>query len=136
MFLKKLTLPSSLMRFALIGVVATLIHALCALALVFYLAVPVIVSHAAGFVIALSVSFFGHYYYSFRSSESLMSCMARFLLVALSAYGLNALLLLLLLEELPNHIGDLIKLLISIAVFPLISYVLGKFWVFREGTSA
>ena len=66
-------------RFALVGVAATTIHLSVAMLLEYLSPLPVIVIHVLAYLTAFSVSFVGHYVYTFKSSRQWSLALMRFL---------------------------------------------------------
>jgi len=58
-----------LIRFGVVGLSATMTHAAILWALVEFLHVRPSIATVCGFLVAFNVSYFGHYYFTFRSTE-------------------------------------------------------------------
>lgn len=78
-----------LMRYAMIGVCATLVHAVILWLLVTYAELPPSIATILGFLIAFGVSYVGHYHFTFQSTEPHGRALPRFLAVALCGGFLN-----------------------------------------------
>jgi putative flippase GtrA len=129
--LSRLLSNTSLWRFALIGLLATGLHAGVAVGMLTFTPVSVFVANLAGFLIAVSISFFGHFYWSFNSTRSMRSAAPRFFTMAILGFLINMMVLALLMRVFPQ--GMIIgKLLFSILVMPLSTYFLGRLWVFKS----
>lgn len=115
-------------RFGGVGLIATLVHFLVAIA-VGYLASTssVMLMNTCGFLVALIVSFFGHYHVTFSSSQTYSRTFARFFLVALGAFAASSLCIALTsYAQLP----DIWRLVVGALIIPIISYLANKKLVF------
>lgn len=120
-------------KFALVGVLATLTHAVVAATLLQTGVLSAIPSNICGFLIAFGVSFTGHYFWSFshlRQQGQAMKSMRRFFLIALSGFALNSFVLVLWLRLTPWP--DLIGLLFSVAIVPILSFLGARLWAFSH----
>ena len=79
----------TLLRYGLIGVCATVVHAGILWSLVTFANLRPSFATILGFLAAFSVSYVGHYYFTFRSTEPHRRALPRFLAVALSGAILN-----------------------------------------------
>ncbi|MCU0736216.1 MAG: GtrA family protein, partial [Methylotetracoccus sp.] len=79
-----------LVRFAIVGVVATLVHLSVAFALAMWLNWPNQAANLAGFASALMPSFLGHHCWTFRSDLRYGIAAPRFFLVAAMGYVASA----------------------------------------------
>lgn len=117
-------------RFATTGTVATAAH--FAVAFVAYggLRVTEVAANALGFGTAVLVSFFGHYYFSFKSLDrpDVVRALGRFVVVASVAFAAsNALLLGLV------RLGfDWMAMIGAGLLIPAINYLAGRLWAFNR----
>lgn len=120
-------------KFVLVGLAATLTHASIAGSLLeggYLSAMP---ANVCGFAVAFLVSFAGHYHWSFshlRTDNTMVIAMARFFVVAVSGFAVNALTLTLWLGLSPWP--DLIGLMVSIAVVPALTFAGARLWAFSH----
>ncbi len=114
-------------RFAAVGIAATVTHGLVATALL-ALDMNVFLANMNAFVVAVGISFYGHYKWSFASSNPRARCFVRFVVVAAVAFGANNIFLSLLLES--GLMGELPALVSAVVVIPLTTFLLSRFWVF------
>ena len=114
------------LRFALVGLSATFTHIGFAWLILFWqpLANPFLVN-SAGYALGFFVSYFGHRYLTFRTTGS----MGRFLLVVIAGFGLNNLLVALLLAV---SASSFLAILVATATVPVLTYVASSRWVFRR----
>ncbi|POF30427.1 GtrA family protein [Roseibium marinum] len=120
-------------KFAVVGILATLTHAGVAAGLLESGTLPVFPANICGFLVAFGVSFSGHYFWSFshlRRKGAAFASMTRFLVIALSGFLLNSVVLALWLELTPWP--DLIGLLFSIAIVPALSFLGARLWAFSH----
>jgi putative flippase GtrA len=88
-------------------------------------------ANALGFVVAFFVSFFGHRLLSFKDAgTSVATSFKRFAVTALSGFGSNELMFIVLLRalELPSLVALFLALLWAAGQ----TFVLSRFWAFRR----
>ena len=115
-----------IIRFFMVGISATVVHILIA----WYArksGLCDVASSVAGFIPALSVSYLGHYFFSFRSDARHAEAFLRFASVASGSFCVSLLVLLFLRGWMPD-----LSMFISIALIPAVSYVVNRLWVFRN----
>lgn len=78
-----------LFRFGVVGGVATLIHAVVLFIFVEHVQIGAKTATVLGYMIAGAVSYFGHYYITFRSTERHRHAVAGFIISAISGAALN-----------------------------------------------
>ena len=76
-------------RFGLVGVTATITHAVILWILVEGYFLPATQATVVGFLIAFFVSYFGHFYLTFQSNQAHQRALPRFALTAGVGAGLN-----------------------------------------------
>ena len=115
-------------RFALIGVLATLVHLEVGFTLVSFVHIPLQPANLCGFLAAVGISYSGHYHFSFKSSKIHKIALPRFLITVLIAYGSSALVIFVLSSwtALPENIC----LLFGAGIIPFVSFVLSRIWVY------
>jgi putative flippase GtrA len=121
------------LRFAAVGVVATLVHYLVALTLKGAGVLGPMGANAVGFVVAFGVSFLGQWQWTFRDMEApLRSALPAYFAVAVASFCLNMVLLALLLDlaGLPYPVA--LGLVVLVVAF--ISFVVSRLWAFRGGS--
>jgi putative flippase GtrA len=124
----RIRLPA--IRFALVGVLATLVHLIIGTGLI-YLALAPLLANICGFLSAFSVSFLGHHHFSFgghgnRSGDTLI----RFVLVAAIGFGINQGVLASLLYAFPSNAMN--ALIISTLTAAVATFKLSHLWAFRK----
>lgn len=120
-------------KFAVIGVFATLTHAIVASLLFETGVLAVVLSNVCGFLAAFTVSFCGHYYWSFshlRLQGTMLKSMARFLVISVSGFLLNSTILALWLVITPWP--EIYGLWLAIAVVPAFSFAGARLWAFAH----
>ncbi len=123
-----------LARFGIVGVAATLVHLGVAFFLSAYTEIPLILINLMAFMIAFAVSFLGHHHWTFQGKTSQKESFLKFLAVALSGLAASTALLFILIKL--DISTDMIKLMISIVIIPIVTYLLSKFWAFRTKRTA
>ena len=118
-----------LLRFSIVGIIATLVHIGLVWVLITRLSVGPYTGNAISFLIAFGVSFTGQYILTFRSTRALSDAIKRFFLVSFSAFGLNNIILALLLTI--GFFPDYIAAILAVFIIPIYTYLLGRFWAFR-----
>lgn len=117
-----------IVRFALVGGLATFLH----ISIVVYLSLtssflPIVINTIA-FLGAFIVSGLGHAFFTFRTSKNHMKSIARFFVIAVGALFLSNLTLYLALKFCDVNFAKGI----AIVVAPLTSYWAAKLWAFRN----
>ncbi len=115
-------------RFSLIGGAATLIHLLVGVTLIHAGWGPLI-ANAAAFCVAFIVSFAGHFGYTFSADSSSMSgSLVRFLVVALTGFATNEVILAGLLTR--HILSPTTTLIVSTGLVALGTFILCRRWAF------
>lgn len=123
---------AQLMRFGLVGGLATIVHALVYAGLTTWALAAPQVANLAGFLLAFSISLLGHYGYTFRDTRgnrSLAASSWRLFLASLIGYALNAGFV-----HLVTAVAGAdprFALIFIVGVTPLLTYLVSRFWVFR-----
>jgi putative flippase GtrA len=121
-----------MLRFVTIGILATLVHMAAALGLIVISKCPIMAANVTAFLLAVSVSFTGNYFWTFQARGSFRKSLRRYLLIAACAFLANNLVLAGLLAA--HRIGAMKAIVISAAVVPFCTYVLSRLWAFRDST--
>ena len=120
-----------LARFAMVGGVATLLHAACGFVAVASFGLSGLVANAIGFGCAWWVSFFGHHIFTFQGRAKGHQAFLRFVLHSCMMFVIAQLVI----GGLTTHIASLPDRFIPIIgaiVVPAISFLSSKFFVFRR----
>ncbi len=121
-----------LVCFGIVGVAATLTHYLMALGSHEGLGLNLYAANLMGYVTAMTVSFYGHGWLTFRV-ELTRATLQRFVIASVSTFLSSELLLWAL--ETGTDLSHRITLSIVVISVPLVSFVLNKFWVYRPHTA-
>lgn len=122
-------LLSQLLRFASVGVLATVLHLAVAWIAVRGAGLAPLAGNACGFAAAFLCSYLGHFYWTFGQRDGHPVRLPRFLVA--SGIGFTMTTLITYLNEragLPYEIA----LIVILAVVPLGTWALSRFWVFRD----
>jgi putative flippase GtrA len=128
-------LSGQMMRFALVGVIATCAHYLVAIGAV--QSINVYGANLAGYLAAVAISYFGHQRYSFRLSAreiSHRSQFPRFILASLGGLVLSYLVLAIMEDglEAPHWLS----LAAAVCLVPVYTFIVNKMVVFRASSSS
>jgi putative flippase GtrA len=116
-------------RFAIVGVAATLAHVLVAVCLISGLGLrPAALANAIAFIAGSSVSYAGNYFWTFRSGGPHLVRLPRFIVAYMTVFVLNALIMGLVADL--GGIAYVIPLVAVIAVTPVVTFLLNRYWVF------
>ena len=121
---------AQLFRFGIVGAIATAVHISVVVSLVESTVISdPLVANIVAFCCAVLVSYFGHNYWTFQHRQHSTKQFARFVLITLSALGLNQIILYVAtrLIGLDYKIG----LIFVILLVPIFTYFLARLWVFR-----
>ncbi|MBY0235445.1 MAG: GtrA family protein [Burkholderiaceae bacterium] len=125
---------SSLLWFGLVGASAAAVHFSVVWLLVSQWQLPALAANVAGFLIAFGVSFLGHHRLSFAAQQATVkSALPRFALVAVLGFVCNELLYAMLLGMGLEYRLALLIVLVAVAVM---TWVLSRFWAFRNKLAA
>lgn len=118
-----------LIRFGTVGIIATVIHTgvLVTLVEAFYLSPTP--SNMVAFGCALTASYIGNYFWTYRSSASHTDTVIKFLAIALSAAALNYSIFHLMVDRLQLHY--MFALGVVLVTVPSITFIFQKTWAFR-----
>lgn len=116
-------------RFAIVGLAATAVHAMAALASRQILETTALMANAIGYVSAVGVSYGGSLLWTFRV-EARLAQAARFVGVSLAGLGLNEALTYVIVETL--GLPFTVALGVVIIVVPTTTYLLSRCWVFGK----
>jgi putative flippase GtrA len=120
---------AELVRFGVVGVAAMATH-WCVVALLVPLGITPLLANVIGFCIAFNVSFFGHHHWTFTSTDSQKDTFRRFVGVAVLGFVINESMYSVLLKF--TSLDYRIALLIVLASVAGLTYLLSRFWAFRQ----
>jgi putative flippase GtrA len=118
------------LRFAVSGGLATATHVLVFVLLVEWLAVRPVLAAAPAFMVALFVSYGMNYHWTFSASGLHRVLLPRFVVVALLGLALNLGITYAVVDVAHYWYGY--ALLMVVLLVPLVTFLLSKFWVFKE----
>ena len=119
-----------IIRFALSGLLATLLYGLIALALKLTTSLDFMVINLLSYVLSIPLSYTLQKFFTFHSSASHTKAFPRFVVTAFIALIVSTIIAKFIIQKLnyPEHVGFLSVMIIV----PLISLVLMQLWVFTE----
>lgn len=117
-----------IIKFAVVGGLATLIHYLVAVLCIELLLLPALLANAVAYITAVGCSYFGHTFFTFQAQHSTQSAI-KFIIVSLSAFALSQAILQTL--TIYSTLGHRFILLIVVFSIPAFSFVLNKYWVYK-----
>jgi putative flippase GtrA len=120
-------------RFAMVGLVATAVHMITVWLLIESTELHALLANLVAFAAAFFVSFIGHYVWTFRRSGGVRRTLRRWLAVSVSAFAVNTVLLAALIRS--GWLADGAAAVLSAGVVPLITFLFGRWWVFRSAMS-
>lgn len=128
------TQAGRLVRFGIVGVAATVTHVTTLTALVELLGVDPHVANFLGFVVAVPVSYLGHYYWSFASTHAHGETLLRFVIVAVASLVTSQGLMILAVDGLGAGYG--VGIVLMVVVMPLVNFVVQQVLVFRRRSTS
>lgn len=119
-----------MLRYGLVGVLASVVHASISLVLHEVLGMTPLWSHASGWFGGLFTAYWGHYHFSFKDDGAHKKRFPKFVITALIGFILHQGGVYLLVNQLQLDYSTqaLPGLMISV---PMVTFLLSKFWVFR-----
>lgn len=119
---------ASLSRFGLVGVAAMFCHGVSLWAWVEIVGLGPVLSNTLAFLTAFGLSYFGHYYWTFKSEARHRESMGKFFTVAVTGFALNLLIMYLTTAVYGlNYWWGFMLIVLSI---PAMTYVVSRSWVF------
>ena len=122
------------MRFGVVGVGATLTHAITLVLCVELLAVPVLAANVVAFISALPVSYFGHQRWTFEADSEHGAQAPKFIATAVGGFLVNEAVLWVVHHALgfDYRIGAFV----AIGTSAVTVFLLSKLWVFRQSVAS
>lgn len=124
--------------FALVGLLATIVHLSVFAALSQSLGIPPLLSNSAAFLLAFSVSFAGQAAWTFRTQIDdhglTMRHLVRFICTSLVGFGINSLIVYVIVVRLAASSWFALPFMATLA--PVAVFALNKWWVFRSDAGA
>jgi len=145
----RVVLAGEVLRFAIVGIVATIAHASMLIVLVQHDVVgllaalihvtiitdllnhqgmAVLVANSVAFMVAVVVSYIGHYRWTFGVDGDHRLMFPRFIIIAIAGFALNQVIMYFFVML--YHIDYRIALAVVLTVVPTLSFVVNKLWVF------
>ncbi|MEJ1297194.1 MAG: GtrA family protein [Candidatus Sedimenticola sp. (ex Thyasira tokunagai)] len=124
--------PGSLLqvgRFGVVGILATGVHGLALYMFVEWVSLLPVIANSCAFLVAVVVSYVGHYLWTFHANTAHASTFTKFFIMASSGFLLNALIM-----EVTVNIAGLhyfIGFTIIVLTVPVATFLAGRYWVFR-----
>ncbi|MCU0828830.1 MAG: GtrA family protein [Tabrizicola sp.] len=122
-----------LVRFGGVGIVATLVHTLVALALERWASLPPQGANLIGFLAAVQVSYFGHARFTFGVDPRSADQFLRFFIVALTGLAASSGIVWLVTLQLGYDFA--LAMLLVACIVPVVTFAAAQLWVFREATN-
>ncbi len=123
-----------LFRFGIVGVGATITHAGVLWALVEFVSLRPSIATVIGFLVAFNVSYFGHYYFTFRSKEPHRRALPGFAATATAGAVLNWLIFVIATDIL--NVNYWISFGVAVVTVPIFVFVVSRRVAFdRKGAS-
>lgn len=121
-----------LVRFAIVGALATGTHAVVLYILVEFAGLRPSIATVGGFLVAFFVSYFGHYYFTFGSDQSHTQSLPKYVLAATTGAAVNYALFVVVADWLALNYW--IAFGLTIIVVPVVVYVLSHLLVFKPAS--
>lgn len=125
----------TLIRFGIVGIIATLVHIFSAWILLDNLKIHnAIIANTFAFLIAFIFSFLGHYFWTFKENESntnIKKAIAKFFIIAVTGFLINTCSLSILLYF-NIVVNEKFSIIIALIFVPIFTYILSKFWGFKS----
>ncbi|WP_223786848.1 GtrA family protein [Marinicella meishanensis] len=120
-----------MVRYGMVGVLASLIHAGISLAVLAVFDIEPFWSHAIGFFGGLITAYLGHYHYSFKDDGAHKQRFPKFAITAGTGFALHQSGVYLLVNQLQLTYQTQALPLLMVTV-PMVTFLMSKFWVFRN----
>ena len=117
-------------RFMTVGVMAAVVHLTVVVSLVQGYSLEPLMANIAGFMIAFQVSYFGHRLWTFNMTEALHhEAYPKLVVVQVVNFAMNEALYYYFLSL---HVPYGVALLVVLAILPVFTFVVNKFWVYQS----
>jgi putative flippase GtrA len=116
-------------RFTIVGTVATLLHLAVVWLLIEWLQLPPLSANSLAFFAAFAVSFIGHYYWTFRRTNSPQAAIQRFFLVSITAFSVNTVVLAALISA--GLFAPSTAAVFVAFIMPAATFLGSRLWAFR-----
>ena len=116
-------------KFSIVGFFATACHAIFFYFLISTTMLPIFLSNLLSFILALNISFFGNFFFTFSISNNFKDAMVRFFLVAITGFFINNLSLLLLLNL--TYSSKILIATIPSIISSVFVFSFARFWVYK-----
>jgi putative flippase GtrA len=122
-------LPMSALRFAIIGVLSSLVFTTVTATCVSMLAIDHKLASTCGYLVALPLNFIGNRRFSFRSSNGLAGDAGRFLLLHAGNLIVTVLAMGAIVDLLGLHYSA--GIVAAVIIVPVVNFLVMQWWVFR-----
>jgi len=120
-----------LIRYGIVGVVASLFHGIISYSLVEFLHIDFMIAHFVGFIFGTITAYLGHYFYSFKDQRNHKQLFFKFLLISVIAFFIHEFGAYFLVTQAHfNYKSQVLPFLL--VVVPVFTFVLNRFWVFSN----
>lgn len=116
-------------RFTLVGLTATGVHILVLWLLIGHTGIPTLLANLFAFLTAFGISFAGNYIWTFSAPGQPYKAVRRFLLISVSAFSINTLLLATLLAG--NWLDPAHAAMACAIAIPAITFFASRLWGFN-----
>lgn len=116
-------------KFALVGLAATGVHLLMVWLLITLAELAPLLANLLAFLTAFGVSYMGHRHFTFKAQSTSGNSFTRFALIALSAFLINNILLIYLLEK--AYLSDLQSTIVAVFIIPAYTFIMSRLWAFK-----
>ena len=120
-----------MVRYGLVGVLASLVHAGISLLLHQWFDFQPFWAHATGWVGGLITAYLGHYHYSFKDDGAHHQRFPKFAVTALTGFALHQSGVYWLVNQLQLDYSTRALPILMVSV-PVVTFLMSKFWVFRK----
>lgn len=119
-----------IVRFGLVGSLATAIHMAILWILLSMTTLPVLIANTIAFISAFGFSFAGNYLWTFGAPGAPKRALLRFLAISVSAFLLNSVLLGVILDS--GLFDPTSAAIASAVVIPIITFFASRIWAFKH----
>lgn len=120
----------TIVRFGVVGIIATLVHMGGAGLLVGYQLAGVFSANLIAYLIAFWIAFSGHFFWTFQGRTDYRTAIQRYFVISASAFAINNILLIGLVRY--GLLSEVTNVVLAAGVVPVISYITSRLWGFRQ----
>lgn len=128
--MRKVEEVAQISRFGVVGIISMLCHGVSLAFWIEIIGFSPVVSNSIAFLTAFSISYLGHYNWTFSSDSDHATSLPRFFVIAASGFLINGIIMDVATNKYDLHYSW--GFLIIVITIPLLTYFVSRLWVFGD----